>query len=189
MKNNYIKENEKNYDEKQENGKKIDAKKYKCLVVIIFQMFIVILLLLYIILFHQCKCKCECGGKINAISEDNKININPTPEEDKVENKETADDVDIPVYPTVWNISKDSSIKLSNPSTNDVYLEYILSDENNDVFYTSPKIKPGESIQAVFYNKLDNGAHNCNMAIKTYNAGSVTANSSVSNSFITIKKY
>lgn len=32
MKNNYMKENEKNYDEKQENGKKIDAKKYKCLV-------------------------------------------------------------------------------------------------------------------------------------------------------------
>lgn len=189
MKNNYMKENEKNYDEKQENGKKIDTKKYKCLVVIVIQMLIVILLLLYIILFHQCKCKCECGGKINAASEDNEININPIPEEDKAENKETADDVDIPVYPTVWNISKDSSIKLSNPSTNDVYLEYILSDENNDVFYTSPKIKPGESIQAVFYNKLDNGAHNCNMAIKTYNAGSVTANSSVSNSFITIKKY
>lgn len=103
MKNNYIKENEKNYDEKQENGKKIDAKKYKCLVVIIFQMFIVILLLLYIILFHQCKCKCECGGKINAISEDNEININPTLEEDKAENKETTDDVDIPVYPTMWN--------------------------------------------------------------------------------------
>ena len=186
-----MKKNEKNYDEKQEKEKSIDVKKYKCLIAIVIQMFIVILLLLYIILFHQCKCKCkcECGGKINTTSEGNKININPTPEENKTENKELSDDVDIPVYPTVWNISKDSSIKLSNPSTNDVYLEYIISDENNDVFYTSPKIKPGESIQAVFYNKLDNVAHNCNMAIKTYNAGSVTANSSVSNSFITIKKY
>lgn len=185
-----MKENEKKYDEKQEKEKSIDTKKYKCLIVIAFQMFIIILLFLYTIFFHQCKCKCkcECGGKINTTLEDNKININPT-SDDMVENKETTDDVDIPVYPTVWNISKDSSIKLSNPSTNDVYLEYIISDENNDVFYTSPKIKPGESIQAVFYNKLDAGAHNCNMSIKTYNAGSVTANSSVSNSSITIKKY
>lgn len=183
---NYNDEKLKREEQEKEEAKKLSIKKYKCLVVMVVQLTIVILLLLSIIFFHQCKCRCQCGGRMNDTSG---VNVNPSPKDDNSDNKEATDDVDIPVYPTVWNISKDSSIRLSNPATNDVYLEYILSDENNDVFYTSPKIKPGASIQASFYERLGSGAHNCNMAIKSYNIGSDTPNTSVSNSTITIKKF
>ena len=113
--------------------------------------------------------------------------VMPSNEEDITKTHNSENEVSIPVYPTIWNVSKESTMKLSNPSENTVLLEYTLSDENGEVFYISPKIKPGEEIKANIGNKLKAGSHNCLMTIKSYDSDNSPASSATGNSSITIR--
>lgn len=186
MNNNSI-NNNKNYPEAEaqiEDIRKKAKKQYACLLVIAFQMFVLIGLFIYFIFFHiiKCNCNCNCGNKNITKTENNQ----PSKADETSDNdNENNENVDIPIYSSIWNISEDSTVKLSNPESNDIYLEYILSDEKNNVFYVSPKIKAGEDVQAKF--TLSKGIHNCTMSIKSYDTEESPANSSVSNTSVTIK--
>lgn len=79
----------------------------------------------------------------------------------------SCDSMIIPGYQNLL-VSRDKPcVKLNNPEGNTVYLEYILT-EDDEVIYTTNAIKPGCMVEANLKQKLDKGMHEIIFTINTY---------------------
>lgn len=130
----------------------------------------IIVIIILLLFFHKCECNCMCKDNNNG-------NEYVTIEQETVINKNNTQ-VSIPVFPSLWNLSKESgNVELYNPKDNDVYLEYIILDKNKNTIYTSKKLTVGEKYVAPIGCSLALGEHECTVVIKSYDTLESSQNS------------